>query len=113
MSKSLEGVIVKKAYQQESYTEQHILEIARCADPVTGPAYFMSNYFYIQHPTRGGIKYNPYEYQSRLIDTYHNYRFSISLMPRQTGINIAYHNKYPAALVDFPVCLGIKLIENL
>lgn len=85
MSKSLEGVIVKKAYQQDSYTEQQILEIARCADPVTGPAHFMSNYFYIQHPTRGGIKYQPFEYQTRLIDTYHNYRFSISLMPRQTG----------------------------
>lgn len=85
MSKSLEGVIVKKAYQQESYTEQQILEIARCADPVTGPAHFMSNYFYIQHPTKGGIKYQPFTYQTRLIDTYHNYRFSISLMPRQTG----------------------------
>jgi hypothetical protein len=29
--------------------------------------------------------YHPYEYQQRLIHTYHNYRFSISLMPRQTG----------------------------
>jgi len=85
MSKSLEGVIVKKAHQLESFTEHQIHEIAKCADPVTGPYYFLSNYLYIQHPTRGGIKYNPYEYQQRLIDTYHNYRFSISLMPRQTG----------------------------
>jgi hypothetical protein len=29
--------------------------------------------------------YHPFEYQKKLIDTYHNYRFSISLMPRQTG----------------------------
>jgi len=29
--------------------------------------------------------YHPWEYQERLIETYHNYRFSISLMPRQTG----------------------------
>jgi hypothetical protein len=28
---------------------------------------------------------HPFEYQLRLIDTYHNNRFSISLMPRQTG----------------------------
>ena len=85
MSKSLEGVIVKKAHQMESFTEKQIIEIARCADPVNGPRYFMSNYLYIQHPTKGGIKYTPYEYQERLIETYHNYRFSISLMPRQTG----------------------------
>jgi hypothetical protein len=29
--------------------------------------------------------YHPFDYQKRLIDTYHNYRFSISMMPRQTG----------------------------
>jgi hypothetical protein len=29
--------------------------------------------------------YHPYDYQKRLIHTYHNYRFSISLMPRQSG----------------------------
>jgi len=85
MAKSLEGVIVKKAHQVENFTEQQIIEIARCADPVTGPQYFMDNYFYIQHPTKGSIQYHPYGYQEKLIDTYHNYRFSISLMPRQTG----------------------------
>jgi hypothetical protein len=85
MAKSLEGVIVKKAHQVETYTEQQIIEIAKCADPVSGPQYFMDNHFYIQHPTQGSIQYHPFEYQERLIDTYHNYRFSISLMPRQTG----------------------------
>jgi hypothetical protein len=85
MTKSLEGVIVKKAHQVESFTEQQIHEIAKCANPVTGPQYFMDNYLYIQHPTKGSIQYHPFEYQKRLIDTYHNYRFSISLMPRQTG----------------------------
>jgi hypothetical protein len=47
--------------------------------------YFMDNFFYIQHPTRGKMLYHPFEYQKRLIENYHNNRFSISLMPRQTG----------------------------
>ena len=85
MAKSLEGVIIKKAHQQENYTEQQILEFARCADPITGPQYFMDNFLFIQHPVLGRINYHPFDYQKRLIDTYHNYRFSISLMPRQTG----------------------------
>ena len=85
MAKSLEGVLVKKAHITESFTPEHIMEFAKCADPITGPEYFMSNYFYIQHPTRGSMLYQPYEYQQRLIHTYHNYRYSISLMPRQTG----------------------------
>jgi hypothetical protein len=85
MAKSLEGVLVKKAHQAEIFTEQQILEFARCADPVSGPEYFMSQYFYIQHPTKGRMLYEPFDYQKRLIHTYHNYRYSIALMPRQTG----------------------------
>ena len=85
MSKELETAIIRNPYRKMSMTEQQIIEFARCADPVEGPRYFMSNYFYIQHPTKGAIQYIPFEYQERLIDSYHENRFSISLMPRQTG----------------------------
>ena len=85
MAKDLETAIIKAPHKKMSYTEHQIQELARCADPVTGPQYFMDHYFYIQHPTKGAIQYHPFDYQERLIDTYHNYRFSISLMPRQTG----------------------------
>jgi hypothetical protein len=85
MSKELATAIIRNPYQKMSMTETQIMEFARCADPKTGPAYFMSNYFTIQHPTKGSMRYVPYEYQERLIDSYHNYRYSISLLPRQTG----------------------------
>ena len=81
----LETVLVKSPHRRESYSEQQILDFAQCADPVSGPIYFMDNFFYIQHPTRGKMLYHPFEYQKRLIQTYHGYRNSISLMPRQTG----------------------------
>ena len=77
--------LVKTPHRKEVFTEDEIREFALCADPVNGPMYFMDNFFYIQHPTRGKMLYHPYEYQKRLIETYHNYRYSISLMPRQTG----------------------------
>jgi len=80
-----EVVLVKAPYTSIEYTDQQIREFAACADPVTGPMYFLDNFFYIQHPTRGRMLYHPFEYQKRLIETYHNYRFSISMMPRQTG----------------------------
>ncbi len=85
MAKAVETVLVKAPYQRQSYTQQQLEEFAKCADPVTGPMYFMDNFFYIQHPTRGRMVYHPFEYQKRLIETYHNYRFSISMLPRQTG----------------------------
>lgn len=83
--KNNDTTIIKSPYQKVNFSEEQIVEFMRCADPLTGPEYFMSNYFYIQHPVRGKMLYQPFEYQRKLIDTYHNNRFSISLMPRQTG----------------------------
>jgi hypothetical protein len=85
MGKANEVVLVKSPHTRQVYTQQQIDEFRQCADPVTGPIYFMDNFFYIQHPTRGRMLYHPFDYQRRLIDTYHRYRFSISMMPRQTG----------------------------
>ena len=82
---NLDAVLVKSPHRREVYSEQEIAEFALCADPVDGPMYFMDNFFYIQHPTKGKMLYHPFEYQRRLIENYHNNRFSISLMPRQTG----------------------------
>lgn len=84
-SKANETVLVKAPHRKETYTEQEINEFALCADPINGPLYFMDHFFFIQHPTRGKMLYHPFDYQKRLIYTYHNYRYSISLMPRQTG----------------------------
>jgi len=80
-----ETALIKSPYSSTVYTDEQIEEFAKCADPLAGPEYFMDNFFYIQHPTRGRMLYHPFEYQKRLIYTYHNYRFSISMMPRQTG----------------------------
>ena len=85
MSKSLEGVLVKAPHRRQYWTDEQLEEFVNCADPVTGPDYFLSHFFYIQHPTRGKMLYQPYEYQKKLIHAYHNYRYSISMMPRQTG----------------------------
>jgi hypothetical protein len=80
-----ESTLVKAPYRQQYWTDQQLEEFMKCADPVTGPQYFMDNFFHIQHPTKGKMLYHPFDYQKRLIDTYHNYRYSISMMPRQTG----------------------------
>ena len=82
---TLEGVLVKTPHKKQVFTDQQLEEFVMAADPITGPDYFLDNFFYIQHPTRGKMLYHPYEYQKKLIHTYHHYRYSISMMPRQTG----------------------------
>ena len=85
MSKSLEGVLVKKAYARESMSNSQLVEFAKCADPNTGAYYFTENFFSIQHPTKGRMLYKAFEYQKDLITYYHENRFSINLLGRQMG----------------------------
>ena len=78
--------LVKNPYTKTVFkTDKDLEDFVKCCDPETGYLHFMDNFFYIQHPTKGSMVYHPYEYQRRLIETYHNYRYSISLMPRQSG----------------------------
>jgi hypothetical protein len=84
-SKSLDGVLIKKANRQERFTEQQISDLSQCADPDTGYLYFAKNFFYIQHPVKGKLLFDPYEYQVNLLHSYHNHRFNINMLPRQSG----------------------------
>jgi hypothetical protein len=78
--------LVKNPYTKTVFkTDKELQDFIKCCDPDTGYLYFMDNFFYIQHPTKGSMVYHPWAYQKRLIETYHNYRYSISLMPRQSG----------------------------
>ena len=78
--------LIKTPYTKTKFNSDKELEdFVKCCDPEMGYLYFMDNFFYIQHPTKGSMLYHPWDYQKRLIHTYHTYRYSISLMPRQTG----------------------------
>lgn len=85
MSKSLEGVLVKKAHAKQNYTQQQVREFAYAADMINGPAYFLNNFFWIQHAIKGKMLYKPFPYQVKLLEAYHNNRWSINMLGRQMG----------------------------
>ena len=85
MAKSLEGVLTKKAHSKEKFTEQQVEDLLKCADPKDGYLYFAKNFFFIQHPVKGKLLFEPYEYQINLLSSYHDYRFNINMLPRQSG----------------------------
>ena len=74
--------LTKKPYTKTQFSNVQLLEFSKC---MTDPFYFLEKYFTIQHPTRGSISYNAYDYQQDLAENYHNYRFSISMLGRQMG----------------------------
>jgi hypothetical protein len=85
MAKSLDGNLIKKAHAPQRYTLEEVKHLEACMDPVTGPIYFAKNFLKIQHPVRGSIPFEPYDYQERLIDAYHNNKQCIAMLPRQMG----------------------------
>ena len=83
--KSLDGNLTKKAYSKSKYSENNLLELKQSADKKSGYLYFMKNFMWIQHPTKGRMKFNPYPFQERLLETYNDNRFAIAMCARQTG----------------------------
>jgi hypothetical protein len=85
MSKSLEGVLVKKAHAKSKFTEKEIEDFYACMDSDLGYLHFAKNFFYIQHAVRGKVLFEPFDYQVRLLSSYHNNRFNVNMLPRQSG----------------------------
>ena len=77
--------LVKSAYSKELYDQDMLREFQQCCDPIDGPMFFMKQYVRIQHPTRGGIKFVPFDYQEDLVKNYNEHRYSINMLGRQMG----------------------------
>lgn len=78
--------LIKTPYQATKFnSKKEMEEFIKCCDPVNGYLYFMSNFFMIQHPTQGSINYHPWDFQKRMVKTFHSYKKVVSLLPRQVG----------------------------
>ena len=82
---SLDSEQIKRANKKHKYTKDQVLQLEKCMDEKTGPLFFMETFMQIQHPTKGSLPFKPYDYQKRLIQSYNDHRFSIAMLPRQTG----------------------------
>lgn len=74
--------LAKKPHIKVRFNKKNMEELLNCIDD---PLYFMENFMYIQHPIRGRLLLDPYDYQREMIDVVHNNRFSILLTARQLG----------------------------
>jgi len=73
---------LKKANTPIEFTEEQIREFLRCKDD---PVYFSRNYVKIVSLDEGLVPFKPYDFQEKLIRRFHENRFNICKMPRQTG----------------------------
>ena len=94
-NKSLDGALIKKAHVKQQWTESQITDMLACMDPEMGYLYFSSKFFYIQHSVKGKLLFDPYEYQKGLLDSYHNNRFNVNMLPRQSGKALSLDTRIP------------------
>lgn len=90
---------LKRAHATDEYTPFMVQELRKCRDD---PVYFMKNYVKIQHPKRGTIKFDLFEYQERFVKHMQDNRFTVTLQPRQCGktLTVAMYLLWYACFVD-------------
>jgi len=73
---------LKKANTQIEFTEENVIEFMKCKDD---PVYFAKKYIKIVSLDEGLVPFNLYPFQEKLVRNFHENRFNICKMPRQTG----------------------------
>ena len=73
---------LKKANTAIEFTQEQVIEFMKCKED---PVYFANNYVKIISLDEGLTQFHPYHFQEKLINNFHNNRFNICKMPRQTG----------------------------
>jgi len=73
---------LKKANTPIEFSQENIIEFMRCKQD---PVYFAKRYIKIVSLDEGLVNFNLYPFQEKLVNNFHNNRFNICKMPRQTG----------------------------
>ena len=73
---------LKRANVQQEWTEEQVKEYARC---MQDPLYFIQTYVRIVSLDEGLIPFKMYPFQKEMVGTFHNNRFTICKLPRQSG----------------------------
>ena len=73
---------LKKANTPIEFSEENIIEFLKCKDD---PVYFAKKYIKIVSLDEGLVPFDLYPFQEKLVRNFHENRFNICKMPRQTG----------------------------
>ena len=96
---------LKKANVAQNFTKKQVAEFLKCAQD---PVYFAKNYVQIINLDEGLVPFEMYDFQEKLVNNFHNNRFNICKMPRQSGKSttvVSYLLHY--AIFNDSVTIGI------
>ena len=96
---------LKKANVAQNFTKKQVTEFLKCAQD---PVYFAQKYVKIINLDEGLVPFQMYDFQEKLVNNFHNNRFNICKMPRQSGKSttvVSYLLHY--AIFNDSVTIGI------
>ena len=99
---------LKKANVTQEWTKEEVEEYARC---MKDPIYFIQNFIKIVSLDEGLVPFELYDFQKEMVGTFHNNRFTICKLPRQSGKSttiIAYLLHY----VLFNPTVNVAILAN-
>ena len=99
---------LKKANVAQEWTQEEVAEYAKC---MKDPLYFIQTYIRIVSLDEGLIPFKLYDFQKEMVGTFHNNRFTICKLPRQSGKSttiIAYLLHY----VLFNPTVNVAILAN-
>ena len=73
---------LKKANVAQEWTKEEVEEYTKC---MKDPLYFIQTYIKIVSLDEGLIPFKLYDFQKEMVGTFHNNRFTICKLPRQSG----------------------------
>lgn len=77
-----DGGKVKPSGFEQGYTPEQLSELMICEED---PIHFIKNYCFIQHPTRGRVRFDLWPFQENLINVYYGNERVIAMLSRQCG----------------------------
>ena len=73
---------LKKANVAYDFSPEDVKEFVKCS---TNPVYFIRNYIKIVSLDEGVIPFTMYDFQEDMVERFHEHRFNIAKLPRQSG----------------------------
>ena len=73
---------LKRANVNTSFTPKQVKEFIKCSQD---PVYFIRNYIKIVNLDQGIVGFDLYDFQEDMVNRFHEHRFNIAKLPRQSG----------------------------
>ena len=85
LSSYQQNPLLKGRGQKIDFTKEQVSEFIKCGND---PEYFLHNYIKVISLDEGIVPFHPYPFQQKLIHSFHNNRFTICKLPRQSGKSV-------------------------